>query len=398
MRPPSVGGQGNRGDRTRIRMRAWRGGDGTLRAGLVRPMRIVVLSSRFPWPAYTGDRLRATIWLAALRDHDVVLVAPDGLVPEGVAFQPAQRSIRSAFAGVIRVLRGAPFQSLIAAQYDWRDAIERAGKFDAAIVLLSRLDASVRHLLPCRRRILDAVDSLSRSMNERAKRASIFTRWFWSAEARRVERAEDDGSRAYDRVIVVSDDESEKLHATAIGNGVAIAPLDGSPRTYDFGFWGRLAYFANADAVSWLLREIWPRVRAQLPHATLLIAGADAPPRLRAAHGRDGVSVQSPVDDIAATARQIRVALFPIRYGTGQSNKVLEAAEAACAIVATTHAMRGLEPLTEHSRIANDADGLARAAVDAVANASARGAVLRAVVERHYSREETLRRLAKVAA
>jgi len=357
-------------------------------------MKILLLTSRFPWPAYTGDRLRATIWLAALANDDVTLVAPDGVVPHDAPrfrFVPAKRSIAR---GIAAIFSGAPAHALLAAPYDWRDAIAKAGNdFDAAIVLLSRLDPWVRDALPKRRRLLDAIDSMRRSMSERAKRASILTRWFWRAQSRRAARAENDAARAYDRVIVVSDEDREELDAIVIGNGVAISPLDDAPRCFDFGFWGRLAYFANDDAVRWLLREIWPLIRAHHPRATLLIAGADAPSHVRARNGRDGVSVQSPVDDVAATARQINVALFPIRYGTGQSNKVLEAAEAGCAIVATPQAMRGLDPLIPHSSIANDAESLARAAINAT-----RTHALRTIVERQYAREATLRRLAEAAA
>jgi polysaccharide biosynthesis protein PslH len=358
-------------------------------------VKVLLLSSRFPWPAYTGDRLRATIWLAALqRDADVTLIAPNGPVPADAPrfrFIPAARSALSAMQGAMRVLRGAPVQSLLAAPYDWRSAIQRAGDFDAAIVLLSRLDPSVRELLPARVCVLDAIDSLQQSMLERAREGSPLTRWFWRAEARRVARAEERAVRAYDRVVVVSADEADELHAVAIPNGVDVAAPGVEPRTYDFGFWGRLAYFANADAVAWLLDEIWPAIRAQRPNATLLIAGADAPARILSAHARDGITVQSPVDDMRAVARRIRVALFPMRYGTGQSNKVLEAAEAGCALVATAQAMRGFAPLAKHASIANDVDGLVRAAL----NPSANGA-LRTIVETTYARERTLEQLASL--
>jgi len=358
-------------------------------------MKILLLTSRFPWPAYTGDRLRASIWIDALAHDDVTLIAPHGVIPRDaprLRFCAAKRSIARAIAAIFS---GAPAHTLLAAPYDWRDAIARAGDdFDVAIVLLSRLDPWVRDALPQGRHVLDAIDSLRRSMAERAKRASVFTRWFWRAESRRVARAEADAARAYDRVIVVSEEDTAELNAIAIGNGVEIAPLDhDAPRTFDFGFWGRLAYFANDDAVRWLLREIWPLIRTHSPNATLLIAGADAPSHVRARHGRDGVIVQSPVDDMAATARQINVALFPVRYGTGQSNKVLEAAEAGCAIVATPQAMRGLDPLIPHSDVATDAPALARAAI-----AATRKRALRKIIEKQYAREETLRRLREAAA
>ena len=363
---------------------------------------IVLLTPRFPWPAFTGDRLRATIWLAALeREATVALVSPPSQVPEHAPrfrFHPAPFSPRRAAFGALRILGGgAPAHALLAAPYNWEDAIARArddlGGLDAAIVLLSRLDPWVRDFLPGGFRVLDAIDSMQRSMLERSRQASPLTRWFWRAESRRAGRAEDEAARFYDRVVVVSADESPELRATAIPNGTLIAPLADAPRKFDFGFWGRLAYFANRDAAAWLLDEIWPAVRAQRPSATLLIAGADAPARIRAAHGSDGIVVQSPVDDSAAMARSIEVALFPVRYGTGQSNKVLEAAEAGCAIVATPQAMRGLAPLARHASIANDTEGLVRAAL---ADHRGTGKALRGVVETMYRRQATLDRLAAI--
>jgi glycosyltransferase involved in cell wall biosynthesis len=172
-------------------------------------------------------------------------------------------------------------------------------------------------------------------------------------------------------------------------------------RKYDFGFWGRLAYFANADAASWLIDEIWPSVRALRPNATLVIAGADAPARLRSAHGRDGIVVRSPVDDVAALAREVRVALFPVRYGSGQSNKVLEAAEGGCAIVGTPEALRGLDAIAAHAAVARDASALARGAVDVLADESrcaAMAAAARAIVETRYARGATLDQLAAIVA
>ena len=362
-------------------------------------MKVLILTSRFPWPCFTGDRLRAAIWLAALENQaDVALVSPPGNVPadaprfrfHAAAFSPAR-----GIAGALRVLGGAPAHALLAAPYDWSAAIERAqndlGEFDATVVLLSRLDPWVRRVLPKGLHVLDAIDSLRGSMIERAREASLLTRWFWRAESRRVARAERDAVAAYDRVVVVSANDSAELDALAISNGVSIAPLANAPRAFDFGFWGRLAYFANADAASWLLDEIWPAIRAQRPGATLIVAGADAPARIRAAHGRDGISVQSPVDDIATLARRVGVALFPVRYGTGQSNKVLEAAEGGCAIVATTMAMRGLPELEQHSLVANDTRSFAAAALAATPKPE-----LRAVVEAIYARQTTLDRLATI--
>jgi glycosyltransferase involved in cell wall biosynthesis len=371
-------------------------------------MRVLLISPRFPWPSYTGDRLRAAIWLQSLVPQDeVALVAPAGDVPpafSSLRFHPAHRSVsRGLRAGLTVLQEGLPLQSLLAAPYDWEGAITAArrdlGSFEATVVLLSRTDPWVRGSLNGGLHVLDAVDSLRRNAEERGNAASAPARWLWRIEERRLARAEPGAAGAYDKVVVVSGEETKELSkaAHAISNGVEVAPLDAeAPRTFDFGFWGRFPYFANADAVQWLLDEIWPAIRAVRPAATLAIAGAEAPRAVRRAAERAGITLFSPVERMPAFARSVRIALIPMRYGSGQSNKVLEAAEAGCAIIATPQAVRGLDPLAAQSSLASDTASFAAAAASLLGDRErirTMAAVLRRVVESEYSRESTLRRL-----
>jgi|GEM_PF-383819 len=377
-------------------------------------MRVLIITSRFPWPSYTGDRLRAPIWISALApSSEVALVAPRGTVPEGLPpfrFFTAQRSLRRLAQGLLLLLRDRlPLQCLMAAPYDWREAIDRArheaGPFDVSVVILSRMHPWVKDSLQGRT-VLDAVDSLRRSAAERAKAAGprmrSMMRWLWRMEERRMARLEGAASRRYGKVVVVSEEEREEFgEAVAVPIGIATRPLDNNaPRAYDFGFWGRFPYFANADATAWLLDEIWPAIRALQPSATLIMGGADAPRALRNAARDRGVTLVSPVDDIGVFARGIRVALMPLRFGSGQSNKTLEAAEAGCAIVGTPLAFRGVAPLASQARIETSTAGFARAAVDLLLDDVLRARQverLREVVAAEYARSVTLDRLAAIA-
>jgi glycosyltransferase involved in cell wall biosynthesis len=369
-------------------------------------LKVLVISPRFPWPSHTGDRARAALWLSALAPHArVALVAPRGEVPSDAPrfdFHPAARSITHGARAALTVLReGLPFQSLLAAPYAWDDAISAArrslGGVDATVVILTRADPWVRPSLNGSTRILDAIDSLRRNAAERGDAASVTWRWFWRNEERRQARTERDVSSAYDRIIVVNGDEARELgsKAVAISNSVRIAPLDpDAPRAFDFGFWGRLAYFANADAVKWLIDEIWPAIRQRHPSATLAIGGADAPRSIRRAVERAGITLRSPVEEIGAFARSIRVAIFPVRYGSGQSNKVLEAAEAGCAIVATPVALRGLPQFEPLVSVAQDGSSIATAAIELLDD-RVMAANVRRVVENDFARERVLVRLAE---
>jgi glycosyltransferase involved in cell wall biosynthesis len=370
-------------------------------------MKVLLLASRSPWPPHSGDRLRTSIWLEALSGHaTVALVSPAGDPPaNGPTFHafPARPSLAKQAGRVARVAgSGLPWTTLLTAGHDWSGAIAKAraalGPFDATVVILSRLDPWVRTHLEGRR-VLDAIDSLARNTRERA-RAATWTRPLWSYEAGRVTRAEGDATRAYDRVLVVSEDEAAEMRAIAIPNGIAVRPLiDDRPRRFDFAFWGRLSYFANLDAARLLIQEVWPAIRREAPGATLVLGGSNVPPKLASDARSAGITLVSPVPDMASFARDVKIALLPLRFGSGQSSKTMEAAEAGCAIAAMPQTMRGFEPLRPFATVADDPQALAHAAVALLRDEPRRiemGRQLRATVAQHYDRNLTCARLRAV--
>lgn len=362
-------------------------------------MRIQVVSSRDPWPPYTGDRLRAAIWLEALAGRgDVTLVSPGTAAgrPGGISHVRVRRSLPQFVISAMRAAaRGLPMHALIASGYDWSSALQRAGECDVAIVLLSRLHPWVERHLVARRVVLDAIDSLAASTAQRAAAASGVAKLFWRVESRRTERLEKRLAAQCDGVVLVNQDENGFFggRAIEIPNGVEVRPLAEGERRFDVAFWGRLGYFANEQALRILLDEVWPRIRDRKVDATLLVAGADAPEWVRERSGEGGVTLISPMDDRHELLRSVRVALFPFTYGTGQSNKVLEAAEAGCAIVASPQALRGFDALAAASRIGTTASELADATVDLLEREAERRAVARSgrtIVTEHHSRGRTL--------
>jgi glycosyltransferase involved in cell wall biosynthesis len=371
-------------------------------------VRALVVASRFPWPPVTGDRLRTALWLEALAGKaEVTLVTPPGSLPAGgprfthvAASSSGSQLVRAALA-VIQ--RGLPATALLAAGRDWSEALARAGgPFDVAVVVLARTDPWVFPHLRARRNVLDAIDSLAANLAERARHAGGPAAWLWRLESARTARLEADASRRYDRVLVVAGSEAAAFGdvASVVPIGVELRPAGSGTRDFDVGFTGRLAYFANRDAARWLLEAIWPRVRAALPGATLLLAGADAPASIRGWHGRDGISVFSPVADPPALLRRVRVALLPLRFGTGQSVKALEAAEAACAIVATPAGVRGVGPLAEAVATAERPDDLAAQVVGLLRDEARRqeaGERARQIVAAGFDRRDACARLAAVA-
>jgi hypothetical protein len=358
-------------------------------------VRVLLITSRCPWPPYTGDRLRATLWLEALRDAEVVVAAPDDC-GFGLA---VPRTPATLIRAATRTLRERlPLHMLLGAR-NWHATLGGAGAFDTAIVLLTRSDPWVFRAARAQRWILDAIDSAAVGMTERANASRGLARAFWKSEARKSAVLEDTAATRYDAVVTVTSAESERFGAKGVSLpiGIAVLPLGDAPRTIDFGFWGRLAYFANEEAVRTIVTRLWPRIRAQRPGATLYLGGTEAPSWIRRLDGRDGITVESPMTSREAKLRRIRVALLPISFGSGQSIKTLEAAEAGCAIAGTPLAFRGCEPLASAAIVDEDLDRLADRALALLTDEPSRAhaaSELRDRVARFHSRQVTLDRMA----
>jgi glycosyltransferase involved in cell wall biosynthesis len=112
----------------------------------------------------------------------------------------------------------------------------------------------------------------------------------------------------------------------------------------------------NREGLQWLLREVWPLVRARHPQATLHVVGqiagavTEAPP---------GVVLRGPVDSLTPEYAAAAVALIPLLRGTGMKIKLVEAASHALACVTTPVGLQGLGSLRAHLIVARPAAGFA---------------------------------------
>jgi glycosyltransferase involved in cell wall biosynthesis len=107
-------------------------------------------------------------------------------------------------------------------------------------------------------------------------------------------------------------------------------------------FTGAMTYGPNADAMRYFCAEIFPRVQALVPEASLAIVGREPPPWLRRLAG-DGIQVTGTVTDVRPWMERAAVFVVPLRMGSGTRLKILEAMASGCAIVSTTIGCEGLD-------------------------------------------------------
>ena len=145
-----------------------------------------------------------------------------------------------------------------------------------------------------------------------------------------------------DREAVMGPDPSR---ATIIPNGVDLDYW--SRRSAERGLdtivmSGAMDYAPNADAAWYLIEEIFPRVRREVPGAKLFIVGRDPSAKLVAAGERHGAQVTGLVPDVRPYLEQASVFVAPLRFGAGIQNKLLEAMAMGVPVVTSPLAADGL--------------------------------------------------------
>lgn len=374
-------------------------------------LKALVVVPRLPGTGFTGDRVRTGLHLSALGRLGAEVTLVGGL-PSGQEAQPVPGAARTVgvplssvaiVPGLVRsALRGEPLQTALLAG-PWEAALAALpGGFDLVVVLLVRLWPLVARALPGRVPVvLDHIDALAAAAGQAARLdPSPLRRLYWRIEAPRLSRAERLAAPRAALSLATTPFDAGALPAGTVplALGATLRPFSRTPRPLRVVFTGRLGYRPNAVAATELVSEVWPLVRARVPAAELVLAGADAPRALLARARRAGVRVESPVPDVPELLRQALVVAAPVRLGTGTPMKLWEALEAGAAVVCTSAvadrgAVDGQRPPV---RVADTPAALAGAITSYLldpASAEADGDRGRAFVERYARRDDLVEQL-----
>ena len=133
---------------------------------------------------------------------------------------------------------------------------------------------------------------------------------------------------------------------STVPNGIDLARYAG-----DFGplqadtlvYAGSLTYQPNFDAVSFFVREIFPRIRAKRPNARLLVTGSLDGVDRASLPDTAGVEFTGYVDDVRPTIARSWLSIAPLRAGGGTRVKILESLALGTPVVATRKGAEGLD-------------------------------------------------------
>ncbi|MEZ4859031.1 MAG: glycosyltransferase family 4 protein [Flavobacteriaceae bacterium] len=111
---------------------------------------------------------------------------------------------------------------------------------------------------------------------------------------------------------------------------------------------GNFQHAPNTDAVIFLKKEIWPKIRKQLPEAELHIYGAYVPKSISEMHHeKEGFLIKGWAEDVAKVMKQAKVCLAPLRFGAGLKGKLLDAALYGAPSVSTSIGVEGMFAISQ---------------------------------------------------
>jgi glycosyltransferase involved in cell wall biosynthesis len=390
-------------------------------------MRVLFLTSRVPWPPEVGDRFRVFHFLRTLAQagHEVHLLSfatgagtHEDLMP--LARLAASTSIVHLPVAVssLRALREvAGKRPLQLAWYDSRRMLDRAREAVARLqpdILYTHLFRMAPYALAAEgltraHRVLDLTDVISAGIARSLRFRAGIDRWVYAREGPRIEAYERAVAPRFDSVWVISDAEARALRAIAPSANVRVVPNGLPPeppaptvrrdplRLLFLGYQGVLH---NSDAAHFLAHEIFPLVRAQVPGATLDIAGKGSEALRRTIHG-EGIRVLGRVENLADTVAGAAVFVAPHRFAAGVQNKVVHALACGTPVVTTPLVRAGLEPVPDGAlSLGETAPELAERVVDLLrgpAEAARRAAIGREWAVARFGWNEALREFERLA-
>jgi polysaccharide biosynthesis protein PslH len=336
-------------------------------------LKILLATSRYPWPPRRGDQIRAVQALDFLAgEHEVTLLTPEPgkgqePPPAGAPYRvELYRPSRTAalLPGMARVLlRNHPLQSGLFYQPDLsRRLRELAPRADLGILQLVRLAVHLDDFgdTPI---LVDLIDSLSLNFSLRAAVDRLWLRPLLRLEAHLLAVGERRlAERAAGVIVVCARDRQALVNRLPpeVASRVSVVRLAVRERRMEpplpeehpdpagasgpvLAMTGNLGYFVNVDAITWWLDEVWPAIRQARADVQVVVAGDRPAGSVRRAVAKAGPRVrliESPRDMRTVLARAT-LALAPMRCGSGVPIKVLEAWAVGVPVVATPWAVAG---------------------------------------------------------
>ena len=381
-------------------------------------MKLLLLSSRSPWPPMRADQMTVERMLRFLSARGVAVDLACFVEDEA-----EDRALRSELGPLCRQIASVKLPRWLSYA---RTALSLAGRDPMQVayyrspemarlvrerVARERYDLVYVHLIRmaeyARALALPKVIGLqvSQALNLERMVAHVgdpARRFFYRMETGKVRPYEAALCRDFDRVFLVGARDVEEIAKTAPLTNAVVQPhgQDVPPlarvraakrEAGAIVMSGVMATYTNVNAATWFAREIFPRVEKQLPDASFWIVGRQPQREVKALARPPRVVVTGEVPDVYDWLLRAEVGVAPLRIGAGMQNKLVQAMASELPVVATSVANEGIAATPEaHLLLRDQPQAFADAVIGLLRDAAARerlGRAARSFVEQHWTWE-----------
>lgn len=336
--------------------------------------KILYLTTRMPYPAIGGDRLRMYNILVQLKKlgHDVTVVSLctqdddlrlakehnefyTKLVPvefdKKLAYLNAVKAVFNDKPFIVEYFYSSKMQKVV-------DRLIKEENFDIITGYMIRI-APYLEKHKDKNIIIDFVDAVSMMYERRVKNVnSLWDKFKIGIEYLKVKNYEKKCTEIFNCQTVISEFDKQYVQKFApnanlkiIGNGVDteyFKPVELS-NSHNICFVGSMQYIPNSQAAMGFATEVFPLIKNEIPDAKFKIIGANPRQELfDATKDIDGIEITGRVDDVREYMKDCAVSVCPVKIAGGIQNKVLEAMAMGIPVVTT---IEGAEGITDDESI-----------------------------------------------
>lgn len=350
--------------------------------------KVLVLTSRYPFPVVGGDRLRLYYLCRELsKDYDLTLcslcenrhemeISP----PPNSPFQRIERVLLPRWRSILNTAIALPTRTPLQVAYyrsaNFRRLIdELLPEHDACLAHLVRTGDYVRHAAASPR-LLEMTDAIS--LNYTRVKALRSTRnlkaLVYAFEARRLKEYEMAVLDDFDAVSLISDTDRaflleglEKPNVFICSNGVDLSQMPFTARQAKkpiIVFIGNMTTVQNLDACQYFIDMVLPLLHRKLDVVFRIVGRINGSEAERLSRFSN-VEVTGEVPSISSAVADAWLGACPMRIGAGVQNKVLEYMALGLPVISSPIGAEGLG--VSHGKdilIAQEAEDYAEAIMD----------------------------------
>jgi glycosyltransferase involved in cell wall biosynthesis len=375
--------------------------------------RILVLTSRWPFPTYSGDMVRIlNICRELSKHHEISLLAlrDAQMDPVPAAYRHVFRSVQTVYLPRWRSWLNA-LTALITRKPLQVAYYQSRGYGEIARRLIAESDLVLCHLIrtteyargagiPAVLEMTDAISLNYERVGTVSGRRNLL-RSIYSIERGRVLNYELECLRRFDLTSMISAVDRDYLlgkSAAVVARRMVVTTNGADVERYQVSsslqgngvlFLGKMSTVPNIDACEYFAAECLPKIRARRPGIEFRIVGPITPATASRLQRFPGVVIHGAVKDLGPVVADCFCGIAPMRLGAGVQNKILDYMAMGIPCITSAVGYEGLSAVPgQEIVVADDADRWAKAVLDLNADrssAAAIGAAGRAYVRRSHT-------------